>query len=215
MPATLGAGAGHNLRARGTAVPTRGPPPLPPVTPQAVALVSGGGDSPLATAGLAVGLLTSAAMLFVSARRVAELEYNDNDWPGGWRPCIACLRGVGGPPPPCAHGSYSPPRAYVAAAAPGPVALLAERACVFPCCARGSSGTCVTAAPASSPAAPPPHPPEPQAPRRGPPPSRSSASLLSACSGRRCSPSCWARPEPSRGQEPGRRPRAAARGALT
>lgn len=41
-----------------------------------------GGESPVSTAGLVVGLGASGAMLAVCAKRVADLEYNDGDWPG-------------------------------------------------------------------------------------------------------------------------------------
>jgi len=50
-----------------------------------VALVSVGSGSSLSVVGLAVGLLTSAAMFAVCVRRTLDLQYNDGDWPGEWR----------------------------------------------------------------------------------------------------------------------------------
>lgn len=57
------------------------PRPLHP-PPQATALVSLGGDSPVGGAGLVLGVLTAAAMLVVNVQRVLGLQYTDGDWPG-------------------------------------------------------------------------------------------------------------------------------------
>ena len=48
----------------------------------ATALVSLGGDSPLSTVGLAVGLLASGAMFTLCVDRVRKLEFADMGWPG-------------------------------------------------------------------------------------------------------------------------------------
>ncbi|KAI8468262.1 MAG: hypothetical protein J3K34DRAFT_427667 [Monoraphidium minutum] len=66
----------------------RGRPQIPLVgagvagTAAAIALVKLSGDSPASVAGLAVGLLTSGAMMAVAVKRALDLEYDDGDWPG-------------------------------------------------------------------------------------------------------------------------------------
>ncbi|KIY97390.1 hypothetical protein MNEG_10573 [Monoraphidium neglectum] len=73
-----------------TSVPAgdKGRPQIPLIgagvagTAVAVALVKGGGDGPLASAGLILGFAVAGAMLAASAKRAVDLEYTDGDWPG-------------------------------------------------------------------------------------------------------------------------------------
>jgi hypothetical protein len=49
---------------------------------KAVALLSLGGEGPIAEIGLVTGVVASLAMMYYNIRRAADLQYTDGDWPG-------------------------------------------------------------------------------------------------------------------------------------